>query len=203
MSDDERVALCPVTPELVDGLIGLAALDLTDDDAVEAYLRADGWRDHVEAVTGPEYEQAYDAPESNYVSPSGHFTYCDGDGSFLMPFSQLYSINNELMADDYWALLPGWTSQAGAWRDEYDAQAEAVVQLFVQRLGPPDYDIRQPKYHGRNVAWRLDTNVLMVTQTTEPFSYHQFEHAAVYVGSRTAEHADFPDGPAIRALVTG
>jgi hypothetical protein len=42
----------------------------------------------------------------------------------------------------------------------------------------------------------------MVTQTTEPYSYHQFEHAAVYIGSRTAEHTYFPDSPAMRALVT-
>jgi hypothetical protein len=199
---DQRVALCPVTPELADRLIGLAALDLTDDAAV-AYLLAHGWRDHAEAVTGPEYEQAYDAPDdANFVSQLGHFTYCDGDGSFLMPFSQLYWINNEVLRDDLWAMLPGWTSQVGAWRDEYDAQAEAVVQLFTERLGPPRYDIRQPKYHGRDVSWCLDTNVLMVTQTTEPYSYHQFEHAAVYIGSRTAEHTYFPDSPAMRALVT-
>lgn len=199
---DEYVALCPVTPELTDRLIGLAALDLTDDGAVEAYLSAHGWRDFAEAVTSPEYEQAYAPPESNFMSPLGHFAYCDGDGSFLMPFSQLYWINNELFEDDYWAQVPGWNSQEGAWRDEFDAQAEAVVQLFTERLGPPNYDIRQPKFHGRDVSWRMGTNVLMVTQTTEPVSYHQFEHAAVYIGSRTAEHAYFPDGPAMRALVT-
>lgn len=199
---DERVALCPVTDELLDQLVGLAGLDLTDREAVEALLLELGWQDFYDAIEAPAYQEAFDVPEADLVSPAGHFAHCDGDGAFSMPFSYLYSIRNELLTDDLWGDLPGWRSEEGAWRAEFDAHTEALLHRLTARLGPPDYDIRQPKYHARTVSWRLERNVLMVVQGTEPISYHQFEHGQLYLGSRTAERPYFPDDTAMRTLVT-
>jgi hypothetical protein len=198
---DERVALCPVTPELADQLIALTELDLTDDEAVTARLLGLGWRDWREAVRGPDYEKTPDVPEANFISPQGHFVTCDGDGSLYLPFSYLYWLGDDLLEEDCWARTPGWASEEGAWRPEFDAHFGTVVQRFTDRLGLPDYDIRQPKYHSRYVSWRLEHNVLIVGQGDEPLSYHQFEDAHVYLVSRTAEDVPFPDGPRMRALI--
>lgn len=199
---DDRVSLCPVTHELVEQLVGLAGLDLTDEAAVEGRLREWGWRDHGEAVTGPEYADVPDTPDADHVSPLGHFVHCDGDGSFHMPFAYLYDIGGGLLDEDLWAVTPGWSSQEGAERPEFDAHFDTVMHRFIDRLGLPDYDVRQPKYADRIVAWRLAGNVLIVGQGKEPMSYHQFEDAHVFIGSLTAENVEFPGGAAIRALVT-
>jgi hypothetical protein len=98
--------------------------------------------------------------------------------------------------------MPGWASAEGAWRPEFDAHFDAVVQRFTERLGLPNHDIRQPRYDTRYVSWRLEHNVLIVGQGPEPLSYHQFEDAHVYLVSRTVRDAPFPDGEEMRALLT-
>ncbi|MFJ7332434.1 hypothetical protein ACIQU3_07240 [Streptomyces sp. NPDC101110] len=198
----EYVARCPVTEELVSQLLALAELDLTDDDAIEARMRAAGWPDWSQAVSGPAYEDTPDVPDATHVSPQGHFVTCDGDGALRLPFAYLYSVDGGLLDEDCWGPMPGWTSEQGAWRPEFDAHFAAVVQRFTDRLGLPDHDIRQPRYDTRYVSWRLEHNVLIVGQGPEPLSYHQFEDAHVHLVSRTVKDAPFPDGEKMRALLT-
>ncbi|GKQ33965.1 hypothetical protein [Streptomyces sp. A012304] len=198
---EERVALCPVTEELVSHLLALAELDLTDADAVGARTRQLGWPDWSRAVRGPAYENTSDVPEATHVTPYGHFVTCDGDGSLYLPFAYLYTVDGGLLDEDCWGTLPGWRSEEGAWRPEFDAHVGTVVQRFTDRLGLPDHDIRQPKYDTRYVSWRLDHTVLLVGQGPEPLSYHQFEDAHVHLLSRTATDAPYPEGQAMRALL--
>ncbi|MCF3130831.1 hypothetical protein [Streptomyces olivochromogenes] len=198
--DHARVALCPVTPEPAHGLVGIAELDLTGPGTAEQALGELGWRTLDDALEDPAYETAPDIPECDLISPLGHFTYLDG--YVAMPFSYLYTIGGELLPDDYWGALPGWRSEPGAWRAEFDAHAESVVRLMTDRLGPAHYDIRRPKYAARYVTWAVGPNVLVITQRPEPISYHQFEHAEIVVCPRTVEGGHFPGGPALRELVT-
>ncbi|MFJ9814725.1 hypothetical protein ACIRU3_05525 [Streptomyces sp. NPDC101151] len=202
MSEDgrSRVALCPVTPELADRLVDIAGLDLADHGVAREGLRKLGWQTLRDALEDPVYETAPDIPDCDLLSPLGHFTYLDGH--VAMPFSYLYWTGGELLPDDYWGALPGWSSDASAWREEFDAHAEAAVQLLTKRLGPAQYDIRQPKHHARHVTWRLGSNVLVISQMLEPISYYQFEHVEVFIGPRTGEGGHFPGGPALRTLVT-
>ncbi|MFC9678574.1 hypothetical protein [Streptomyces sp. NPDC056948] len=183
-------------------LLALAELDLTDDDAIEARTREAGWPDWSRAVRGPAYEDIPDVPEATHVTPQGHFVTCDGDGSLYLPFAYLYSVDGGLLDEDCWGPLPGWTSEEGAWRPEFDAHLGTVVRRFTERLGLPDHDIRQPRYDTRYVSWRLEHNVLILGQGPEPLSYHQFEDAHVYLVSRTVKDAPFPDGEEMRALLT-
>jgi hypothetical protein len=198
----EYVALCPVTEGLVSQLLALAELDLTDDDAIEARMREGGWPDWSQAVQGPAYEDTPDVPEATHVTPQGHFVTCDGDGSLYLPFAYLYSVDGGLLDEDCWGTLPGWTSEEGAWRPEFDTHFGTVVRRFTGRLGLPYHDIRQPRFTTRYVSWRLEHNVLIVGQGPEPLSYHQFEDAHVYLVSRTVKDAPFPDGEEMRALLT-
>ncbi|MES5821134.1 hypothetical protein [Streptomyces sp. RG80] len=199
---EEYVAVCPVGEELVDRILGLAELDLTDGDTVEARIHEAGWPDWSDAVQGPEYEDTPDVPEATHVTPQGHFVTADGDGTLSLPFAYLYTVDGGLLDEDIWDPVPGWTSQEGAWRPEFDAHYATVVQRFTDRLGPPNYDIRQPKYDTRYVSWRLEHNALIVGQGPEPLSYHQFEDAHILLLSRTAKDAPFGDGDELRALVT-
>ena len=138
------------------------------------------------------------------VVPFAFHTYftADGDGTLHLPFAYLYSVDGGILDEDCWGPIPGWTSQEGAWRPEFDAHYDTVVQRFTDRLGLPDHDIRQPKYHSRYVSWRLEHSVVIVGQGPEPMSYHQFEDAHILLVSRTAKDAPFPEGEAMRALVT-
>ncbi|MFD9007251.1 hypothetical protein ACFV0T_41060 [Streptomyces sp. NPDC059582] len=199
--DPARVARCPVTPELADGLIRLADTDPADHRRTAALLREAGWRSLDDALDDPAYDEPTpDIPECDLISPHGHFTYLDGYVS--MPFAYQYLIGNELLEDDYWGALPGWTSEVGAWRDEFDTHTEAVVRLLRERLGPPEYDLSQAKYDARQVVWRRESGVVVVAQGREPISYHQFHHAEIYVGSSTDQEGYFPGGSEIRELVT-
>ncbi|MFD3839965.1 hypothetical protein ACFWWC_27500 [Streptomyces sp. NPDC058642] len=199
---DEYVAVCPVGEELVSRLVGLAELDLADAEAVAERIREAGWPDWSQAVQGPAYEDTPDVPDATHVTPEGHFVTADGDGSLHLPFAYLYSVDGGILDEDCWGPIPGWTSQEGAWRPEFDAHYDTVVQRFTDRLGLPDHDIRQPKYHSRYVSWRLEHSVVIVGQGPEPMSYHQFEDAHILLVSRTAKDAPFPEGEAMRALVT-
>lgn len=199
MSDDARVALCPVTPELADGLCGFAELDAPGYEAVEERLVALGWRSP-EDLDAQTYDTAPEIPDCDLVSPLGHFTYVDG--GLIMPFAYKYWIGNELLEDDYWGALPGWSSQKGARRAEFDAHAEAAVQVLTERLGPALWDVRQPKCEARHVAWRVGPSILMIAQGLEPISYYQFHDAQIFICSATADHVQVPGGPPIRNLVT-
>lgn len=199
---EEYVAVCPVDEELADRLLALAELDLTDADTVGARLGEAGWPDWSETVSGPAYEETPDVPEATHVSPHGHFVTADGDGTLYLPFAYLYTVDGGLLDEDIWGPVPGWTSQEGAWRPEFDAHHATVVQRFTDRLGLPHHDIRQPRYNTRYVSWRLEHNVLIVGQGPEPLSYDQFEDAHVLLLSRTAKDAPFSDSEAMRALLT-
>jgi len=199
---EEYVAVCPVDEELVDRLLALAELDLTDGGTVETRLREAGWPDWSEAVGGPAYEETPDVPEATHVTPHGHFVTADGDGTLHLPFAYLYTVDGGLLDEDIWAAVPGWTSQEGAWRPEFDAHHATVVQRFTDRLGLPHHDIRQPRFNTRYVSWRLEHNVVIVGQGPEPMSYDQFEDAHVLLLSRTAQDAPFSDSEAMRALLT-
>ncbi|MER6180784.1 hypothetical protein [Streptomyces sp. NPDC001652] len=198
----EYVAVCPVGEELVNRLLGLAELDLADPEAVGERIREAGWPDWSQAVQGPAYEDTPDVPDATHVTPEGHFVTAEGDGTLHLPFAYLYSVDGGILDEDCWGPVPGWTSQEGAWRPEFDAHYDTVVQRFTDRLGLPDHDIRQPKYHSRYVSWRLEHSVVIVGQGPEPMSYHQFEDAHILLVSRTAKDAPFPEGEAMRALVT-
>ncbi|MEU5316422.1 hypothetical protein AB0G67_06805 [Streptomyces sp. NPDC021056] len=199
---DEYVAVCPVGEELVNRLLGLAELDLADAEAVEERIREAGWPDWSQAVRGPAYEDTPDVPDATHVTPEGHFVTAEGDGTLHLPFAYLYSVDGGILDEDCWGPVPGWTSQEGAWRPEFDAHYDTVVQRFTDRLGLPDHDIRRPKYHSRYVSWRLEHSVVIVGQGPEPMSYHQFEDAHILLVSRTAKDAPFPEGEAVRVLVT-
>jgi hypothetical protein len=199
---EEHVAVCPVDEELVSRLLDLAELDLTDLDAVEARLREAGWPDWSEAVRGPAYADTPDVPEATHVTPRGHFVTADGDGTLHLPFAYLYTVDGGLLDEDCWGSVPGWTSQAGAWRPEFDTHYATVLQRFTDRLGLPHHDLRQPRYDTRHVSWRLEHNALIVGQGPEPLSYNQFEDAHIHLVSRTAKDAPFPDGEEVRALLT-
>jgi hypothetical protein len=198
----EYVSVCPVGEELVSRLLGLAELDLTDTDTVEARIREAGWPDWSEAVRGPAYADTPDVPEATHVTPDGHFVTADGDGTLYLPFAYLYTVDGGLLDEDVWDAVPGWTSEEGAWRPEFDAHHATVVQRFTDRLGLPDHDIRQPKYDARYVSWRLERTVVIVGQGPEPMSYHQFEDAHIHLVARTVEDASFLDDEVLRALVT-
>lgn len=199
---DEYVAVCPVGEELVSRLLGLAELDLADGEALGARIREAGWPDWAEAVRGPAYEDTPDVPDATHVTPDGHFVTADGDGTLHLSFAYLYTVDGGILDEDCWGPVPGWTSQEGAWRPEFDAYFGTVVQRFTDRLGLPDHDIRRPKYDSRYVCWRLEHTVVIVGQGPEPMSYHQFEDAHILLVSRTAKDAPFPEGEAMRALVT-
>ncbi|MFF7451163.1 MULTISPECIES: hypothetical protein [unclassified Streptomyces] len=199
---EEYVAVCPVDEELVSRVLRLAELDLTDADAVEAATGEAGWSDWSQAVQGPAYAETPDVPEATHVTPQGHFVTADGDGALSLPFAYLYTVDGGLLDEDIWDAVPGWSSQEGAWRPEFDAHYATVVQRFTDRLGPPDHDIRRPKYDTRYVSWRLEHNALVVAQGPEPLSYHQFEDAHILLISRTAKDAPFPDAEQLRALLT-
>jgi len=126
----------------------------------------------------------------------------DGDGTLHLPFAYLYTVDGGLLDEDIWAAVPGWTSQEGAWRPEFDAHHATVVQRFTDRLGLPHHDIRQPRFPTRYASWRLEHNVVIVGQGPEPMSYDQFEDAHVLLLSRTAQDAPFSDSAAMRALLT-
>ncbi|MBC6456662.1 hypothetical protein [Actinomadura sp. HBU206391] len=186
MSDDEDevtsyVAACPITPELVQQIVGLTELSWDDPKGTGLAMRGLGWRsDEVPLDPG------------RFVTGEGHIVY--GDGCFAMPFSYSYWVDGEMMQDDFWGLLRGWSSLEDPGPQVFDAHVNAAIDRFAERLGRPEHDVSteaRGRYSWRYAAWRRGGNVLVVGQTLDGFSYHQHEQALVYIGA-LAEDAPFP-----------
>lgn len=189
---EHYVAVCPITPELVRRIVDLADLPWDDPVAADRAMRDLGWQDD-DIPTG----------DGRFVTDLGHVVH--GDISFHMPFSQSYWVGGEVWTDDAWGSLPGWSSRKGAGRAEFDAHVDAAVGRFAERLGPPERDVRTEAgtassgpYSWRYAAWRRGGNALVIGQTSEPFSYSQFEQAVVHIGALPTEApfpkaAEFPD----------
>jgi hypothetical protein len=201
MPDDEDdginryVAACPITPELAQQIVGLAELSWDDPGATDPVMRGLGWRaDEVPVDCG------------HFVTGQGHTVY--GDACFAMPFSYYYLVGGEVMEDDFWGSLRGWSSQKDARREEFDAHVNAAVDRFAELLGPPDHDVRAEggtvstgPYSWRYAAWRRGRNVLVVGQSLDGFSYSQDEEALVYIGA-LAEDAPFPEPSEFAGFLT-
>jgi hypothetical protein len=184
--DDDYVAVCPITPELARQIVDLADMPWGDWKVTDEAMRGFGWRDNdvIECMNG-------------FVTDQGHVVYSD-DG-FYMPFCHYYWVGGEVWPTDEWGSLPGWSSQKGAGREEFDGYVNAAVDRFAERLGPPECDVRTKgstvstgPYSWRYAAWRRGGNALVIGQTLEGFSYCQEEEAVVYIGA-LAEDAPFPE----------
>jgi hypothetical protein len=190
MPDDEDevmsyVAACPITPELVQQIVDLTELSWDDPKGTGLVMRALGWRsDEVPLDPG------------RFVTGEGHIVY--GADCFAMPFSYCYWVDGEMMQDDFWGSLRGWSSQEDAGQEEFDAHLNAAVDRFAERLGPPEHDVTTKaagRHSWRYATWRRGGNVLVVGQSLDGFSYHQHEQALVYIGA-LAEDAPFPPASA-------
>ncbi|MEV0112800.1 hypothetical protein AB0H77_06025 [Streptomyces sp. NPDC050844] len=177
----DHVAGCSITPRLVEQIIGLAEVPLGDWAVSEAAMRGLGW-----------CEVGDDLPwEDTFVTAEGHLAHL-GD-SLALSFAHFYSVDDEVWGEDLWGALPGWSSQANAGREVFDAYIDAAVAAFTRRLGPPEQDITVEggtlaMGYGdwRHAAWRCGENLLVVGPRHEGISYFQFEEAVVYIGSISA-----------------
>jgi hypothetical protein len=186
--DDEYVAVCPITSELAGQIIDLTNLRWSDWRATEAAMSGLGWRENdvVASING-------------FITDPGHVVYSDHEGGFYMPFCHYYCVGGEVWTTDEWGSLPGWSSEKGASREEFDAQVNLAVDRFAERLGPPGCDVRiegntasTGPYSWRYAAWRRGGNALVIGQTLEGFSYDQYEEAVVYIGG-LGEDTPFPE----------
>ncbi|MGX1759330.1 hypothetical protein ACWIG5_20840 [Streptomyces lydicus] len=181
----DYVAVCPLEPELVARIVGLADVRWAAEDwweTSEAAMRELGWPDDAET------ELSFMA---RCVTGCGHHIY-EGDHSFVMPFCVKYDVGAGLaFTEDEWGRLPGWTSRSGAGRDEFHAHFSAAVDQFTRLLGPPALEVtvepaEQPS--GRRYAgWRRGGNALLVGQGPEPVSFYGAEEARVFIGPLPAE----------------
>jgi hypothetical protein len=166
----DYAAWCPVTPAVADRLV--AAARLTFDDVADlgaALLDLGFLDDHLEVE------------ESRVRTPEGHLVY--GDDVMSMPFGYSYGVGGDLNPEDTWGSLLGWSSQAEPDHDVLEAQIEAAVQAFTNCLGAaPEVDVRSTD-NRRHVAWRVGSNLLVVAETLEPFSYMQDYQAIVHIGA--------------------
>jgi hypothetical protein len=176
----EYAACCPVTPAVADRLVAVARLTFDDVDDFESALLDLGF-------VGDDVEM----DDALARTPEGHLVY--GDDALSIPFAYSYGVGGELHPEDSWGTLPGWSSQAEPDHDVLDAQIEAVVQAFTTSLGAaPEVDVRaEDRNRRRHVAWRVGSNLLVVAQTLEPFSYMQDDHAVVHIAAAPGG----PDAP--------
>ncbi|MEU9116430.1 hypothetical protein AB0D04_32945 [Streptomyces sp. NPDC048483] len=173
----DHVAACPVTPLLVEQIVGLAELPWDDWTVPEAAMRRLGWR-----------EGGDDSPfDDTLVTTEGHLAYLGG--YFALSFAHFYWVGSEIWGEDFWGTLPGWSSHENAGREVFDAQIDAAVAGFTQQLGPPERDLRieggtlaMGPGDWRHAAWRRGDNLLVIGPRHEGFSYFQFEEAVVYIG---------------------
>lgn len=189
------VAVCPVDPELARQIVELAELTWDDRAAVDRAVRGFGWRGG----------GAVPVDEGRFVTGRGHVVY--GYDCLYLPFAHHYRIDGEVWTRDFWGSLPGWSSEKGAYRPEFDGHVETAVARFTELLGPPASDVRVEgrnnsvgSYSWRYAAWRRGGDVIVVGQTLEGFSYSQFEEAVVYLG-RLPEEAPLPEGAEFRNLL--
>ncbi|MEU6676413.1 alpha/beta hydrolase [Streptomyces sp. NPDC046925] len=173
----DHVAVCPITPPLVEQVVALAQLPLGDWAVSEAEMRRLGWCDGDD-----------DLPlEDTLVTAEGHLAYL-GD-ALALSFAHFYWAGGEAWEEDFWGTLPGWTSRVDAGRDIFDTHIDAAIAAFTRRLGPPERDITA---HGgtlamgegawRHAAWRCGDNLLVIGPRHEALSYYQFEEAVIYIG---------------------
>lgn len=181
---ESYVADCPIGPELADQIVGLADLPWNEPGVTDRAVRGLGWSTRV-PIDG-----------ATFVTAAGHAVYTGF--SFYMPFAHSYDVGGELSPEDFWGSLPGWTSQRGAGRDEFAAQAATAVDRFAERLGTPECDVRTEgtriaigSYSWRYAAWRRGGNILVVGPALDGYSYGQDEEAVVYIGE-LAEDVPFP-----------
>ncbi|MFD9882677.1 hypothetical protein ACFWZT_14640 [Streptomyces alboflavus] len=182
----EHVAACPVTPLVVEQIVGLAELPWDDRAVPEAAMRSLGWC------------EGDDLPlEDTFVTAEGHLAHLGSNlGSHLaLSFAHFYWVGGEDWAEDFWGTLSGWSSHENAGREVFDTQIDAAVAGFSERLGPPEHDLRSAggtlamgPGEWRHAAWRLGSNLLVIGPRHEGLSYFQFEEAVVYIGpaERTA-----------------
>ncbi|MEE6258131.1 hypothetical protein [Plantactinospora sonchi] len=176
------VAACPVDAGLARRIVDLADLTWPDGETTRQVMRGFGWRDG----------EAVPVDEGGFVTDQGHVVF--GIGCFYMPFAHFYRIDGEVWTSDFWGSLPGWSSEKGAYRPEFDGYVDSAITRFTELLGPPERDgrvqgrtISVGSYSWRYAAWRRGGNILVVGQTLEGFSYSQFEEAVVFVGALPAE----------------
>ncbi|MFD0416731.1 hypothetical protein [Streptomyces sp. NPDC127108] len=172
----DHIAICPVTPLLVGQIVGLAELQWDDRTVPEAAMRGLGWR------------EGDDLPlEDMLVTAEGHLAHLGGH--LALSFAHFYWVGGEDWGEDFWGTLPGWSSHENAGREVFDAQINAAVAQFSQRLGPPEHDLRSEggtlamgPGEWRHAAWRRGSNLLVIGPRHEGLSYFQFEEAVVYIG---------------------
>ncbi|WAZ26753.1 hypothetical protein STRCI_008384 [Streptomyces cinnabarinus] len=173
----DHVAACPVTPLLMEQIVGLAELPWDDPTVLEAATRRLGW---CEGDGLP--------LEDTLVTAEGHLAYLGDD--LALSFAHFYWVGGEDWGEDFWGTLPGWSSHENAGREVFDAQIDAAIAGFTQRLGPPERDLRSEggtlamgPGHWRHAAWRRGNNLLVIGPRHEGLSYFQFEEAVIYIGS--------------------
>ncbi|MFE0874809.1 hypothetical protein ACFW4X_07970 [Streptomyces smyrnaeus] len=171
----DHVAACPVTPLLVQQIVGLAELPWDDRAVFEAAVGRLGWR------------ESDDLPlEDALITAEGHLAYL-GD-HLSLSFAHFYWVGGEEWAEDFWGTLPGWSSHENAGREVFDAQIDDAITGFTQRLGPPERDLTTEggtlamgPGDWRHAAWRRGSNLLVIGPRHEGLSYFQFEEAVVHI----------------------
>ncbi|MDF4252087.1 hypothetical protein [Streptomyces sp. WMMB303] len=173
----EHVAVCPVTPLLVQQIVGLTELPWDDRAATEAAVRHLGWQENEELPL-----------EDTLVTADGHLA-CLGD-HLSLSFANFYWVGGEEWREDFWGTLPGWSSQANADREVFDAQIDAAIATFTACLGPPERDLRTEggtlamgAGDWRHAAWRRGSTLLVIGPRHEGLSYFQFEEAVVHIAA--------------------
>lgn len=180
------VAECPIDAELAGQVIGLADLPWDDPAATGRAMRGLGWS-----------TDGVPTDEARFVTAAGHAVYTDY--GLYLPFVHYYLVGGELWPEDFWGSQPGWSSQLGAGREDFEASIDAAIDRFAERLGPPECDVRTEgrylaigRYSWRYAAWRRGGNILVVGPALDGYSYGQDEEAVVYLGE-FAQDRPFPE----------
>jgi hypothetical protein len=168
------IAVCPVSPELAGQVLGLADAVAGNTDGVKrvySAIEAVGWSD----------EDLVPDVDASFRTGAGHMVYVED--RLTIPFMYEYWLGTELTPVDFWGDVPGWTARREPGSTFFDARIELTVQVFAERLGPPPLDVRtDDRARRRAVAWRVGTHgaaLLVVGHSTDGFSYHQNDLAAV------------------------
>ncbi|MGW0215524.1 hypothetical protein ACWDXH_14135 [Micromonospora chokoriensis] len=179
------VASCPIDAELADQLIGLVDLPWHDPAVTSRAMRSLGWS-----------TDGVPTDEARFVTPAGHAVYTDY--GLYLPFVHYYLVGGELWPDDFWGSQPGWTSERGAGRVEFEAYLDGAIDRFAERLGPPECDVRTEgrylaigTYSWRYAAWRRGDTIIVLGPALDGYSYNQDEEAVVHIGE-FAQARPFP-----------
>ncbi|MGW4679694.1 hypothetical protein ACWEOS_14655 [Micromonospora taraxaci] len=126
---EDYVASCPIGAELAGQLVGLADLPWHEPAVTGRAMRSLGWS-----------TDGVPTDEARFATPAGHAVYTDY--GLYLPFVHYYVVGGELWPDGFWGSQPGWTSEPGAGRVEFEAYLDAAIDRFAERLGPPECDVR-------------------------------------------------------------